>query len=44
MGYYHIRLRKTQVTYVRLFSRGENTGTSVHKWYLLNHQTFSNIK
>ena len=32
MGYYYIRLRKMQVTYVRLLSLGENIDTSVYQW------------
>ena len=29
-----------QVTYVQLFSLGENTGTSVYQWELQTHQKF----
>ena len=32
MGYYHIQLRKTHLTYVRLFSLGENIDTGVYQW------------
>ena len=44
MGYYHTQLGKTQVICVRLFFRGENTGTSVYQWELQTHQVFSNRK
>ena len=41
MGYYHIRLNKTKVTYVHLFFCGENTGTSISQWELQNQWNFS---
>ena len=41
MGYYHIRIRKTQLTYVRLLFCGENTGKSVYQWELQTHHTFT---
>ena len=44
IGYYHILLRKMQVTYVRLLSRGENIDTRVYQWEFLTHQKFSNRK
>ena len=44
MGYYYISLRKTQVTYVGLFSLGENTVTIVYQLELQTHQTFYNRK
>ena len=40
MGYYHIQLRKTQVSYVQLFFCGKNNGTSVYQWELRTHRTF----
>ena len=44
MGYYHIQLRKTQLTYVRLLFCGENLVAKVYQWELLTHQTFFNRK
>ena len=38
MGYYHIQTRKTQVTYVRLFSHGGNIDTSAYQGELPTHQ------
>ena len=44
MGYYHIQLIKMQVTYIRLFFCGENTGSSVYQWELQTQHTFYNRK
>ena len=43
MVYYHIQLRKTQVTYVQLFSLGGNINTNFYQWELRTHQIFSSI-
>ena len=32
MGYDHIRLSKTQVTYLQLFFRGGDIDTSAYQW------------
>ena len=44
IGYYHIKIGKTQVIYVQLFSRRENIDTSVYQWELQTHQSFFNRK
>ena len=42
IGYYHIRLRKTQITYVRSLSHGGNIVTSIYQRELIIHKAFSN--
>ena len=42
MRYYHIELEKVQVTYVQLFSLGENIVTNVYQWELIIPQNISN--
>ena len=40
MGYYHIRLKKTQVIYLQSFYLGVNNVTNIYQWELLITHTF----